>query len=134
MSNSTEISTTSLTGHFKAITTHDSQPYLTSDTVTYSSDNVTGSQGARELELKFKKGTPPGEYKFDEGNFTEGRLWRSNPGPGIINSQFIVTQGRLTLTETSLYKVTGSFSIKLAGTQDPKEKIELDGTFDIQDI
>ncbi|WP_282357953.1 hypothetical protein [Pseudomonas sp. PS01303] len=134
MSNSTEISTTSLTGHFKAITTHDSKPYLTSDTVTYSSDNVTGSQGARKLELKFKKGTPPGEYQFDKGNFTGGRLTSQLPGPGIINTQFIVFQGDLALTESSLSRVTGTFHIKLAGTTDPNEKIELKGTFDIQDI
>ncbi|MBS4089967.1 hypothetical protein [Pseudomonas rustica] len=134
MSNSTEISTTSLTGHFKAITTHDSKPYLTSDKVTYGSDNVTGRQGARELRLTFKKGTPPGEYQFDKGHFTGGRLTSQLPGPGITNTQFIVIQGDLTLTETSLSRVTGAFHIKLIGTQDPNEKIELKGTFDIQDI
>jgi hypothetical protein len=134
MSNSTDTSTTLVTGYLNAVTTHDDMPYLSSETVAYSPDSVSGSQGARKLQLKFKKGTPPGEYKFDEGNFTEGRLWRGNPGPGIINSQFIVTRGNLTLTETSLHKVTGSFNIKLAGTQDPEEKIELKGTFDIQDI
>lgn len=129
MSNSTKTPTPKFLGNLNA--TSNGVPYLTSKTVAYSYNYVSGSEGARELILDFKTATPVGKHVFGAGQFTKGFLTAGLPGPGGDETQYVVVSGYLDLTEVELYLVKGTFEITLAGTGDPTKTIRLRGEFDI---
>lgn len=129
MSNSIKTATPKFLGNLNA--TSNGVPYLTSKTVAYSYNYVSGSEGVRELILDFKITTPVGKHVFGNGNFTKGFLTAGLPGPGVGETQYVVVSGYLDLTEVELHLVKGTFEITLAGTGNPNEKIRLYGKFDI---